>query len=252
MISNMTTAQYLLELIQAKNDMKEALREKGVEVWGGLNTYPDAIYQIKPMYLLDGMKLENSLWEYLPNYDFSYVADFSRMFAGCNRLTYLPRINATNSTTTSRMFYGCHTLNNIGYMNTSNVLDMKYMFYGCSSLTTIPELDAVLVKQRDGNGGTSMMFSSTSLLQNFGGLKNLHCDLDVRYCNQLTHSSLLNIINGLYDWTTNPDGVYKSDYYDVMFPGTWIAPQLNLGGTNLAKLSVDEIAIATNKGWTVL
>ena len=52
---------------------------------------------------------------------------------------------------------------------------------------------------------------------------------------RLTHDSLMSIINGIYDIASI--GVQPQ--------------QLVLGSTNLAKLSSAEIAIATNKGWTV-
>ena len=58
---------------------------------------------------------------------------------------------------------------------------------------------------------------------------------DLRRCPLLTHESLMNIINGLYDIKTA--GVKPQ--------------QLILGSTNLAKLTSEEIAIATNKGFSV-
>lgn len=53
--------------------------------------------------------------------------------------------------------------------------------------------------------------------------------------NKLSHESLVNIINNLYDIKTKG-----------------VKPQkLILGSTNLAKLTAEEIAVATNKGWNV-
>ncbi|MDD7754008.1 MAG: hypothetical protein PUJ51_05820, partial [Clostridiales bacterium] len=51
----------------------------------------------------------------------------------------------------------------------------------------------------------------------------------------LTHDSLMNVINNLYDIKTK--GVKPQ--------------QLILGSGNLAKLSEEELAIAQNKGWSV-
>ena len=45
----------------------------------------------------------------------------------------------------------------------------------------------------------------------------------------------MNVINNLYDLTAN--GLSGQT--------------LTLGSTNMAKLTADEIAIATNKGWTI-
>lgn len=53
---------------------------------------------------------------------------------------------------------------------------------------------------------------------------------------ELTHDSLMNVINNLYD-----------------IKSKGVKPQtLQLGNTNKAKLTAEEIAIATNKGWNVI
>ena len=51
-------------------------------------------------------------------------------------------------------------------------------------------------------------------------------------CVNLTHDSLMNVINEAGDVTSNPQ-------------------TLTLGTTNLNKLTDEEKAIATNKGWTL-
>ena len=61
--------------------------------------------------------------------------------------------------------------------------------------------------------------------------------LDISHLTQLDHSSLLLIINGLYD------------YVGAGSSGT---RNIKLGDVNLAKLSDEEKAIATNKGWTIV
>ena len=61
--------------------------------------------------------------------------------------------------------------------------------------------------------------------------------LDISHLTQLDHSSLLVIINGLYDYVSA--GNSRTRY-------------IKLGATNLAKLSDEEKAIATNKGWTIV
>ena len=66
----------------------------------------------------------------------------------------------------------------------------------------------------------------------FGGLTNLKIDLDLSPCPNLTKESLLNVFNEAADVTASPK-------------------TLTLGADNLAKLTDDEKAIATNKGWTL-
>jgi hypothetical protein len=66
--------------------------------------------------------------------------------------------------------------------------------------------------------------------------------LSLSSCGNLTHDSLVDFINNLYDLNIT---------YDIANGGTLYTQKLQLGSTNLAKLTAEEIAIATNKGWTV-
>lgn len=94
----------------------------------------------------------------------------------------------------------------------------------------------------------SNAFYSCFSLENLGGFLNIGqaysttqsanlsvCTLDFSTCPNLTHDSLMNVINGLYDIATKGCN----------------SQQLVLGDTNIAKLTAEEIAIATEKGWTV-
>ena len=124
----------------------------------------------------------------------------------------------------------------------SQVTNVASMFSSCAYLTTVPELSL--------SGATNLkqMFRYCIALTTLGGFKNLgqaystsesanYSDykLDLSTCSSLTHDSLMNVINKLYDIATAGCNTQ----------------QLVLGSTNLAKLSADEIAIATNKGWSV-
>ena len=124
----------------------------------------------------------------------------------------------------------------------SNVTDAAGMFNYCSSLTTVPELDLSSATN------LTQMFRYCIVLTTLGGFKNLgqayltskssnysEYKLDLSSCTQLTHDSLMNVINKLYDIATKGCNTQ----------------QLVLGSTNLAKLTAEEIAIATNKGWSV-
>lgn len=108
----------------------------------------------------------------------------------------------------------------------SDLTDMSYMFSRCSYLTTIPEMDVSKVDLMDS------MCRSCSSLTDLGGFIGLKCDLDLSSSSNLTHESLMNVINKAADVTTSP-------------------ATLRLGRTNLAKLSDEEKAIATGKGWTL-
>lgn len=134
------------------------------------------------------------------------------------------------------IFYGCR-IDGFTKIDTSNVTNMSYMFF-TANCKNIPELDASKV-----NNIESILMNCFNL-ENFGGLLNLgkaYPDasiaeiyaLGLQHSNNLTHDSLMNAINKLYD---------------ISNKGTQI---ISLGDTNKAKLTAEEIAIATNKGWTV-
>lgn len=116
----MTTTEYLIELIAAKRDMRAALLEKGVQTWGGLNIYPEAINRISTrvarIILTNGMKLCNSEWETI-------------------------EVDCSNVTSLEELFLGCVSLKNVGIGDTSHITDFSEMFSGCYQLVVAPELD---------------------------------------------------------------------------------------------------------------
>ena len=67
------------------------------------------------------------------------------------------------------------------------------------------------------------------------GANVLSYSLDLSYSKKLTHESLMNVINNLYDIAAKGVKTQK----------------LVLGSTNLAKLTAEEIQICTERGWPV-
>ena len=151
-------------------------------------------------------------------------------------------IGAEKLTSASEMFYGGNRLKYVQDFDTSNVTTMYSMFQYCSNLVTVPKLNASKVIN------VTNMFNDCNNLTNLGGLENLgqaydttksanysNYKLDLSGSNKLTHDSLMNVINNLYDIKTkgcNPQS-------------------LVLGSTNISKLSAEEIQIATDKGFNV-
>ena len=151
-------------------------------------------------------------------------------------------IGAEKLTSASEMFYSSNRLKYVQDFDTSNVIYMNSMFQYSQNLITVPKLNASKVIN------VTNMFDTCSNLTNLGGLENLgqayditksanysSYKLDLSGSNNLTHDSLMNVINNLYDIKSkgcNPQS-------------------LVLGSTNLAKLTAEEIAIATNKGFSV-
>lgn len=184
----------------------------------------------------------------IPQLDTSKVTDMSGMFHGCHSLTSVPQIDTSNATDMSHMFNSCESLETIS-INVDSATDLSYMFPWCYKLKTVKftgvssftstnnmfhncyELETVSSLYMGGVESTSYMFSGCESLKNLGKLDYLKVDLDLSDCELLTHESLMNVINGLSKVTSTT--------------------RLTIGGTNLAKLTNEEIKIATDKGWTV-
>ena len=157
-------------------------------------------------------------------------------------LNELPQIDTSNVTNMDSMFNGCNSLTSVPQLDTSKVTNMGYMFINCRSLATIPNFDMSKVNM------ISNAFNRCTKLTNVGRFENLgnnystnqsanyyNYGLNLSACTNLTYDSLMNIINNLYDIKSK--GVKNQ--------------RLQLGDTNKAKLTEEEIAIATNKGWSV-
>lgn len=181
----------------------------------------------------------------VPLLNTSNVIEMGGMFSGCHSLVEIPALDTSKAKFLDAMFAGCSSLKQIPLLNTKSCTSINGMFEGCTSLETVPILDASNV------GDISKIFKDCPSLVMLGGLKNLGMDyssayyipankseytLDLSYSPLLTHDSLMNVINNLYDIKSK--GVKTQT--------------LQLGDTNKAKLTVEEIAIATNKGWNVI
>ena len=177
----------------------------------------------------------------IPLLNTSKVYRMDSMFYNCQKLITIPLLDTSRCTYMNSMFTGCSNLTTIPLLNTSSCTDMNTMFYNCQKLTTIPLLDTSKVTS------INYAFNYCKSLVDFGGLENLgqaykitananyySYQLDLSY-SPLTHDSLMNVINNLYDIKTKGCK----------------AQQLILGSTNIAKLTAEEIAIATDKGFNV-
>lgn len=109
----------------------------------------------------------------------------------------------------------------------------SHCFYYCSNLKTIRK---IIITGSNVNFESSATFQGCSALENITFEGEIRGNLYLRWSSQLTHDSLMSIINHLKDYALNNDNATH---------------QLNLGSTNLAKLTDEEKAIATNRGWTL-
>lgn len=151
----------------------------------------------------------------------------------------------------SDMFESCAGLKtlDLSNFNTSNVTDASYMFSGTNLVSLdLSNLDFSKVNK------VYYIFQNVKTLTELKSFKNLgkgytrtssnysNYKLDLSKSTQLTHESLMSVINNLYDLNLT---------YNVANGGTLYTQDLVLGSTNMANLTADEIVIATNKGWTV-
>ena len=210
----------------------------GAASYAPLGDVPDFSKFSSDIVSLDGMFKECKNLTYTDNlakWDTSNAISTQEMFYNCKNMTTVTLFDTSNVLNTYYMFYGCEKLTSIPQFNTSNVTDMNNMFSSCTSLTDVPLLDTSNVRT------ISSMFSSCSKLTNLGGFLNLGkvsnftYALDLSVSTLLTKESIMNVINNLYDRKTAGHSVAT----------------LKFGSTNLAKISDEEKAIATNKGWTL-
>ena len=157
-----------------------------------------------------------------PN-DTENVTKMGGMFQGCSNLTTIPLLNTINVTNMGAMFDGCSNLTNIPLLDTTSVSNMRYMFQNCSNLTSVPEFN--LSSVTDMSYMFDFCFNLKSIL-----MYNIGTDLDISSSTKFERSDLLIILNNL---------------------NTVTGKTLTMGADNLAKLTEEDKAIATNKGWTL-
>lgn len=155
------------------------------------------------------------------NFDTSSVTNMETMFADCYGINSLNLSNFNTSAVTimNSMFYSCDLLTSLDVSNldTSAVTSMVNMFYGCSKLTTIigthtlEEVQAGTIK----------------------ALKGTKVSLDLSYSPLLERASILALFYGLADLTGQT------------------AQTVTLHATAKARLTADDIKIATDKNWNV-
>lgn len=136
----------------------------------------------------------------------------------------IPFEATSDVTDMSYMFSDCNTLTSVPLFDTSKVTNMSGMFYNCISLTSVPLFDTSNVTSM------SYMFDNCSKLETIHML-NIGNNLNVSSSTLFTREALLEIIGNLITVTKTK--------------------KLTMGATNLAKLTDEDKAIATNKGWTL-
>ena len=189
----------------------------------------------------------------IENFVTDNVTTMQSMFCGCNALLELniSHFNTSNVTNMNGMFNNCRNIVNldVSALNTDNVTDSGNMFSGCSSnIIFTNRLNPKLVKTNamfNVYYGREIDLTDFSLenslnnenfitvapnLVNFKAPSNIKVSIKIA-ANNLSVESLLTIINNLSTATTTQT--------------------LEIGGTNIAKLTDEQLAIAINKNWSI-
>ena len=201
-----------------------------IDKYGMGFTYPEVMFEYFKGYEGERIPLVEG------NPSTGNVTDMRNMFHSCPSLKTIPMLDTSNVINMSGMFANCSSLETIPILDTSNVTDMSWMFTDCSSLKAIPMLDTSNVTD------VNNIIGGCPSLTNLGGFKNLGKSFPTTgvytlyLYSPLTHESLMNVINNLYD--------IKSIGIKTV--------TIDIGEANLAKLTAEEIAIATNKGWNII
>ena len=211
----------------------------------------------------------------IPQMDTSNVTNMGYMFYNCGNLTSVPQMDTSNVTNMNYMFKWCSALTSIPQMDVSKVTNVEQMFAITTSLPSkyksLPDFNFMSLKNFGGQSSYSWVYgqhlnlesygvidcdsitdigyvfgnSSNSVLTQIGGFRNLGKASSVSNTNgnyfmimapNLNYQSVLNVLNGLYDRASAGLSVLT----------------LKLHANHLAMLSEDDIAIATNKGWTIV
>ena len=140
------------------------------------------------------------------------------------KFTKYDNSRSSERTDFTNAFRGCSSLTELPLLNTSNGTKFYGAWEGCSSLTTFPKLNL--------SKGTNFYDAwwNCSALTTLGGFGAIKESIDLSYSNKLTVESIMNVINQA---------------------ATVTGKTMNLGSTNLAKLSDEQKAVATSKGWTL-
>lgn len=215
---------------------------------GGSNK--KTIFDLDSFEVAVNIKQDNRGITEFPLVDTSKVTSMYNMFFMCSKLKTVPLLNTSKVTNMECMFGYCYALEEIPKFDTSKVTTMSQMFYNCNNLKTIPLLDMSNVSRASqmfaasgiehvpeldvskmSNTGMSSFFSNVYSLKTclLVGLKE---SLEIRQSKSLEKSSVLHMFNHAQTITTAKTITLHKDVFN--------------------QLTADEIAIATQKGFSVV
>ena len=193
----------------------------------------------------------SSLTEF-PLIDTSNVTDFSYTWHECSSLTSFPLIN-TSKATNFHSTWGQCAFTEFPMLDLSNGTNFNDSWVDCAKLITFPSLDLskgtnffgawarcydlVTIEKLDLSSGTDFgsAWYKCSNITNLGGFGAIKASISLYNSPNLTVESIMNVIT------------QAADLNELGIAGK----TMTLGSTNLAKLTDEQKAVATNKGWTL-
>ena len=234
-----TLVENVAKVTAAHAALKEAISAKGVAVPDSakLTDMPALVEQISTEPVPTNSRAifanDTSATIVVPNMmvvDMISIVNLSFLFSGCTSLTSLTLPNGfgQNATNISNCFNGCYKLPTLTLPDGfgQNATNTGGCFSQCFVLQTLT------LPNGFGQNATNISncFSGCTALTDISGSPNFKVSLSLSDCKNLTHDSVIVVINGLQTVT---------------------GQTLTLGSTNLAKLSDAEKKMASDKGWTL-
>lgn len=244
-----------------KNGTTEVLPDEGYHYIRKVNINTDVTFNSVPI-VPSQISFEGSTWEEfdMEPYDWKYVYNWSIMFSNCSKLKRLlnfpqdaraygatdfmfynckieeaPYFDTQFIGSFNSMFAACTNLTTVPQYDLRNASTIMGMFSGCKNLTSLPQFYCPKLKQADIFGG-----NTCPNLTDVGGWREIRCNLDLKYLPNMTSQSIINVIEGLYDfeyWAEEPDSSQ----------GTLTLAK------NLSSVVTEEMmAAATNKKWKII
>ena len=235
-----TLAENVAKVTAAHAALKEAIAAKGVTLPEGtkLSGMPALVEQIvTPPDMTESSQFYEQSYKASIDVpavvfvDFTATTNLFRCFSGCTNLTSLKLSDGfgQNATNLNGCFLRCSSLASLSLPAGfgQNATSADSCFNQCSSLSSLSLPDGF------GQAATNLSycFYSCRSLTTITGNPNFKVSCDLSPCANLTHDSLMVVVNGLQTVTTTK--------------------KLTLGSTNLAKLTDEEKKVATDKGWTL-
>ena len=170
-------------------------------------------------YIYTGSKVTTT-----PTYQFNNLQLLDHTWSDCECLTNVPILPTYNATNFTYTWSGCISLLTIPPFNFGSAVDISGCFNGCISLTTLPYMNLKSVTNAT-NAWTGCIDLTT-----LGGFGAISTDFNLSDSTLLTVESIMNVINQA---------------------ATVTGKTMTFGSENLAKLTDEQKAVATNKGWTL-